>query len=205
MPHRSAGGSPGAWFAQAGSGSSWWLWGGGQVLTPHLLLCSWREACLASPGPSSSWLSWLGISSSPLPPPDQTLPPQGWGCLNWHGPGGMCGGSQDPPGREDKLPLAGVAVRPWTASPACSPGPCPPASPWAIVGAEGAHPTPPPVQPLPRTHRQALFRGPGRTTECLLWLASGDAIGGLGWVGRGCGGGPEVGLCVCTWPGGGGC
>lgn len=79
---------------------------------------------------------------------------------------------------------------------ACTPGPHTPASPWAVLPAASAHPTPPPVKPFPRTHRRALFRGPGRTTECLLWLKSGDAIGGLGWVGRGPGPWAWAGLCV---------
>lgn len=79
---------------------------------------------------------------------------------------------------------------PRAAAPACSPSPHPPAHPWAVLGTTGAHRAPPPAQPFPRTHRRALFRGPGRTTERLLWLVSGDAIGSRG----GWGGDAEAGL-----------
>lgn len=62
----------------------------------------------------------------------------------------------------------------------------PTASPRTAVHAADAHPPLPQGSLLPRAgHRRALFRGPAGTTERLLWLVSGDAIGGLGWVGRG--------------------
>lgn len=72
------------------------------------------------------------------------------------------GAHRTPPGREDKLPLAGVVVRPWTASPACSPGPYPPASPWAIVGAEGAHATPPPRAASSQDTQAGTVQGAGQ-------------------------------------------
>lgn len=57
--------------------------------------------------------------------------------------------------------------------------------PHPAAGSEPRMPTrPSPSAAFPRTHRRALFRVPGGTTERLLWLVSGDAIGGLGWVGR---------------------
>lgn len=72
-------------------------------------------------------------------------------------PGGQAATAQEAsvgapghPGRGGQAAWAGAAARPRTASSARSPGPCPPAGPRAVLGAEGAHP------PLPQ---RSLFPG----------------------------------------------
>lgn len=163
--------------------------------------CWPRGKAVVLPGPPGSLL----MDRSPPSSPDRSSWPQAQGHpdgLSWACVRGPCQSCLCQPGeqaaqpamaqeasawlmghlsREARLPWAGGRGAPGSLSCLLLPSPCC---------------APPPTQPFPRTHRQALFRGPGRTTERLLWLVSGDAIGSLGRVGRGCGGQPGAGRRV---------